>query len=228
MQSFREQLTAASSKGPVEGWPPTRWAPILEEFCGWLNDTHGEVLAASLGDSAAPRVHHVKIWPRGRRNQRSIMLSVHLTEDSARVLGAETPELRTEEAFRQFLADFVSLPSFHATIEELKEIVSQPVEGALRAGASWNSALLADVAVGVPPDEQRRLADAAEQASPPHIDRLYVVPSSRTRGGRYSRSTKPIWLVAGGYVLKLDESSDAQEEDGRIRLSGAPIPSSNL
>jgi len=228
MQDFREMLTAASAEEPAKTWPATRWDRILGEFREWLNEAYGNFLKASLTDSAAPRVRHVKLWPRGRRNAQSIMLSVYVTETSVRVLGEETPELKMEEDFKQYLADFVRLPAFHASLESFRQLASEPVEGVLRVGADRSKALLADVAVNVPPDQQHRLADAAETTSPEHIDRLYVVPSERTRGGIYTAQTKPIWLLAGGYALEIDDGSDAKESDGRIRLSGTPVPSSKL
>jgi hypothetical protein len=222
-------LTAASTEGPARTRPATQWDGILGEFRDWLNEIYGEFLKASLTESAAPRVRHVKLWPRGQRNAQSIMLSVYVTETSARVLGKETPELKTEEDFKQYLAEFVRLPGFHDSLETFKEVASQPVEGLLRVGADRNTAVLADVAVEGPPDQQHRLADASETMPPEHIDRLYVVlPAERVWGGTYNAQTKPIWLLAGGYALLIDDGSDAKELDGRIWLSGTPVPSSKL
>ena len=228
MQNLRDMLNAASTEAPARSWPCTQWDGLLEEFCGWLNEKYGSFLRAALAESAAPRVRHVKIWPRGQRNTQSIILSVYMTDVIARVLGKDTPELKTESEFNQYLADFVRLPAFHASLDAFKELASQPVEGVLRVGANRNTPLLADVAVQVPPDQQHRLADASEATRPEHIDRLYVLPSSRGRGGAYNSQTKPAWLVAGGYALSIDHGSDSKDSDERIWFDGTPVPVSKL
>jgi len=228
MQNFRDKLTAASAEKPATMWPSTQWNRLLDEFCAWLNESYGSFLRASLADSAAPRVHHVKLWPRGQRNAQSTMLSVYVTDASVRVLGQDTPELKTEDEVQQYLADFIRLPAFRDSLDVLKEIAAQPVEGVLRVGVSRNKPLLADVAVIVLPEQQYRLADASEKTPPSHIDRLYVMPSERGRGGTYTAQTRPAWLVAGGYALAIDEGSDTKDADGKIWLSGSPVPSSTL
>ncbi|XXT15388.1 hypothetical protein WME94_34575 [Sorangium sp. So ce429] len=228
MQSFRQMLTAASQEQPTMTRSGTPWDGVLGEFCDWLNETYGEFLVAALTDSSAPQVRHLKLWPRGQRNAQSIVLSVYITEKTARILGRDMPDFKTMEEFQEYLASFVGLPAFRASIEALKESASQPVVGALRMGASWKTpAILADITVEVPPDQQRLLADASEEASQ-RVDQLYVKPVGPTGlgRGRYAAQNELSWLVAGGYALYIE--NHAPEPDGRIRLSGVPVPSSKL
>jgi hypothetical protein len=219
MQNFRDRLTAASQAQRAE----TRWDRVLAEFCDWLNERYRDFLRASLSDSAAPRVRLLKIWPRGQRNVQSVLFSVYVTETNARMVGQEAPVFDTASDLESYLAEFVQTPAFRATLETLEETASQPVAGALRISeASPHAALLPDIAVEVPPDEQHKLADAAHKTPPPRIEGLHV---HRTGGGRYEpKQRKPHWLVAGGYALEIE--SDEPEEDGRIRLSGTPVPAS--
>jgi hypothetical protein len=223
-------LTAASQDEPARNDAATRWDPILKEFRDFLNEQYGEFLRVALTNGAAPHVRHLKLWPRGQRNVQSSILSVYVTNDSARVLG-DAPELRTEEELQEWLTSFLRRPTFRSSLEELREIASQPVVGVLRVGADRKaSSLLADVTVRISPDQQYRLADAAEATPVQRIEQLYVEPAGRTILGRgtYTAQTKPIWLVAGGYALEIEPGSDAQEADGRIRLSGMPVPAGAL
>jgi hypothetical protein len=224
-------LTAASQDEPARHDRATRWDPILEEFCDFLNEKYGAFLRTALRNGAAPHVRHLKLWPRGQRNVQSSILSVYVTDDSARVLGDTTPELKTEMELQQWLTSFLRLPSFRSSLEELREIASQPVMGVLRVSADRKAgSLLADVTVKVPSDQQYRLADAAEATPVQRIEQFYVEPAGRTLLGRgtYTAETKPIWLVAGGYALEIEPGSDAQEGDGRIRLNGTPVPARDL
>jgi hypothetical protein len=218
MQNFRDKLTAASQAQRAV----TQWDRVLADFRDWLNETYGGFLRASLTDSAAPRVRLLRVWPRGQRNVQSVLFSVYVTESNARVLGQETVVFATEGDLESYLADLVQNPAFRATLEALEEAASQPVSGALLVHADRTARILPDVTVEVPADEQRKLADASEKASPPRIDALHV---KRTGGGRYEpANNKPVWLVAGGYALELEH--DELEADGRIRLSGTPVPPS--
>jgi hypothetical protein len=158
-----------------------------------------------------------------------VLLGTYVTEQSARILGQETPVLKTEGDLEKYLADFVRLPAFHESLESLKAIASQPVVGVLRVGASLHAPLLADVTVDVAAADQHRLADASEATPPQHVGELHVTPVGPTPLGRGTydpAQRKPHWLVAGGYALQLE--SDELEADGRIRLSGTPVPPSTL
>jgi hypothetical protein len=229
MQNFRRMLTEASKQEPTVTWPETRWSAVLKEFCDWLNEEYREFLRASLVDSTAPYVRYLKLWPRGQRNASTTILSVYMTKTKARVLGKDTPEFKAVDEFQSYLAELLRLPAFRHSLKSFKELANQPVLGALRVGASWKAAsLLADITVEVRPDQQHKLADASEATPPEKIERLYVQPVGPTPLGRatYPSKHKPIWLVSGGYVLEIEK--DALESDGRIRLSGLPVPSDKL
>lgn len=220
MGDFRQMLTAASQEGPSA----TRWDRVLMEFLDWLNEQYGTFLRASLTDSAAPRVRHVKLCPRGQRNMQSILLSAYVTEASARVIGQETAVFKTEDDFEKYLAEFVRLPAFHASLETLKELALQSVMGVLRVGVSRHAALLADVTVEVPADEQYRLGDASEATPPRRLEQLRVMqaqPTALGRGRYAPGQNKPNWLLAGGYALHIE--SDSLAHDGSILLSGEPV-----
>jgi len=233
MQSLREMLTEAKKDSSQKTWSDTKWDRILMDFCGWLNEEHKGFLGASLneawGDYGAPRVRTLRLWPWGQRNVQRTVLAVQTSGETAVVLGGDPCEIREEADFNNWLVDFFRNPRFRDTLETMKDLASQPVEGELRVGADRKMRSLSDVTVEVPPDQQRRLADASEAKIVGRIDQIYVMPATgRVWGATYSEETKPTWLIAGGYALKIDPRSDAPESDGRIRLSGEPVPLSEL
>ncbi len=225
MSNLSARLDAAAEEKPSTSWRATCWQPILEEFVAWLDRKYSDALRASLLNGSAPDVHYVRIWPVGQRNSAFTLLTVHATEQRISILGKDSPEFTDEETFSHHLEQFVQLPAFKNTIASLREIANQPVDGVLRVGATWQARIIADIKVGLAPEQQRLLASAAEAEPPRKIDRLRVFqarPTAFERGTYPSPQHPPQWLVAGGYVLAIDEHG--LEPDGStIWLSGRPI-----
>lgn len=229
MTSFRDQLTEASRAAAANGPVRTPWDEVLDEFTTWLEETYGGFMKASLRTGSHPDVRRVIVSPKGRRNESFSLLVVHVTDKVARVLGENTVELKSVDELKSYLTDFVRLPAFRSSLDELKSIAETPVTGALRADVERKArALLADVTVEVPADQQHRLADASEATPVQRIDELYVIPAGPTLLGRgsYSERAELYWLVAGGYALSIEHH--ARAPDGRIRLSGTPVPATSL
>jgi hypothetical protein len=226
MQNLSARWDAASEEAPTTTWRDTRWRKILQEFSDWLNKKYGTFLRASLVEGSAPDVHYVRLWPRGQRNSAFTILTTHSTDKLVRVLGKDSPEFTDEDAFGDYLSQFVKHPNFRNSLEELKEVANQPADGVLRVGASWRVAVLADIKVEVRADQMLILSDASEATPPRRIGRLYVNPAQPTafeRGTYPSKQNPPHWFVAGGYVLSIEDHGS--DPDGpAIWLAGNPIP----
>ncbi len=229
MSSLRALWNIASADEPNAAWPNRRWRNLLGEFVDLLNEHYGDFLRASLVDGSAPDVFYVRLWPKGQRNSSFTILTIHATDTKARILGKDTLEFLDDDGLAKHLIKLKNSRLFQNSLNELKTIAHQPVEGVLRVGASWKAAVLADIKVIVSPEEQRRFAEASEADVPLKIERLHVTQTGSTtyeRGAYPSSTNPPHWLVAGGYVLSIEDHGADTEE--RIWLSGSPIPATKL
>lgn len=228
MSDLRAQWDQASEDDTAASSSSTRWQNILQEFVELLNEHYGTFLRASLGNSSSPDVLYVRLNPRGQRNAAFTILTVHATETKARILGKDSLEFLHEGDLVKHLLKFKNSRSFKDALDELKEIANQPVDGVLRVSeAGWRAAVIADIKVEVPREASFALADASDAQDVESI-RIQVLPATPTtfeRGTYPSKPHPPKWLVAGGYVLEIQ---DHFIENDRICLIGLPIPVNQL
>lgn len=224
MQNFREAVKTALKSAAVDEETATRWDDVLRDFAAGINEEEPAVFAfVRLG--GAPTVRHLVLVPKGRRDQSAILLSAAATPNVIVILSGlpdERREFTEVDAFQAFLLGFARLPTFRETLETLRKIAAEPVTGFLRFGHHKNRMPSRDIVVKVPADAQQALADAAE-ATPRRLVEMPVAPTgpSPLGQGTYDASHPPRWLVAGGYVLEI-EQGDLQP-DGWIKLRGTPL-----
>jgi hypothetical protein len=220
--NFREAVKAAL-KGPVvdvDGEMMTQWDGVLRDFAAILNEE--ELVFAFVRRGATPSVRYLVLAPKGRRDQETTELSMAVTLHAAVVLAGEHRPFTTIDEFEKILVRFAARPSFRESLDILKANADEPVFGFLRFGHATTRNPSHDVLVKISPEEQHRLADAAE-ASPRESITIRVDPTGPSPLGRgtYDPNKPPRWMVAGGYQLAVEAH---HAERGSIQLHGTPEP----
>jgi hypothetical protein len=232
MTDFLDALERAADEPPepAPARPRTPWDEVLDTFIAFLNRKYADALRAFRRDGEAPGVVQLVVSPRGQRNQQHMILVLHLTRGTARVLGTNSDEIPSVEALEQRLTHMIRMPAFRQTVAELRRVAGQPVTGVLHAGGLRDRRPSTDVVVTIPPEEQIRLADAAEaRQQAPLTMHVQLAGPSPVGQGVYNPGTVLRWLVAGGYGLALEAGGGHAPEGGnRVRLIGTPVEPEKL
>ena len=147
------------------------------------------------------------------------MLSVAFDHEGAEVFVNPPRRAKSVDELTQILNDFLSLPAFQETIDELLDQAKFPVEGFLRQRPMTISR--GDVMFEVPHAQQKKLAQAAESGSGQDVCLLLNI-STFVGAGTLVDGAKYVRLESAGYALGTSESPVKTEDKGNgvYTLSG--------
>ena len=223
MSDFQDQLQEAfGASNPRKNNEEPHWSrAILDEFAEWITkQSGGRVYARNVGTGVPEGIRLV--WgPVNRLTDTNTLLVVLGQGNRAIKLGVEQHLYISREEMQADLVGLVESEAFRESMAELERRAGERVEGFLRSGFPRDRNPKDDVFVEVPPEEQRRLADAHLGWAGPRVTDLcvrLVGPSPIAKGVFQDRKDKLGWLVSGGVVTKLD--LPPHEDGGRLKLSG--------
>lgn len=168
---------------------------VLHELAeGLCSDT---VDAAITSGETRNRLY-LTLWPHSLPAQRQLMLAFWVTSSSLRVFTDPPREFDDPSSLRDWLADFVTTPSFLESLAELSDRAQQPAEGYLRA-VSAGQLSRDDLMVEVSAPVQRYLVDQPDGASV----ELTVAISSMAGAGVFDPQRRYVALESSG--VRVDD-----------------------
>ncbi len=186
---------------------------VLESFAAALREFK---IDAFWSDTRSGR-HRLSVAPKYQPGRASSMLSVAFDHEGAEVFVNPPRRAKNVDELTRILNDFLSLPAFQETIDELLEQAKFPVEGFLRQRPMTISR--GDVMFEVPPDQQKGLAEAA--AAGTCVD-LTLNVSTFVGAGVVSPDIAYVRLESAGYTLGTSTSpvTTTDQGNGVYKLSG--------
>jgi len=182
----------------------------LQEYLGLLDElTSGlkqQGIGAKIVTGSDPRRLSLYVYPRYRPSRGSLMLSFFLNGTGIVASGLEPKTLSNAGEFEEFLLDFVKLPAFVASVQHLREVAEEPVEG--RLGVDQERAYaMGDVQVSVTPEQQEEFANAADgQAVALRVQRIDFPGNAAFDSGRTYEVFESAGIVAQVVDVTLDGS----------------------
>lgn len=195
---------------PASASSTNAYDQVLQRSKEILNEN--PAVQAEIEERSQPPMRFLVTHPKHRRSPQASMLSFGLIGTSIKVLGEGRPELRTPDELWDYLVDFLEKPDFPITLKEYEEMEKEEVEGHLRKTSLFDRTR-EDVLVAVPPDQQRRLAEAR-----PREELTLTVRLEHFHGfGTYDQDAKYACLESAGYGLRIIEH---KRSDELLRLTG--------
>lgn len=195
----------------------TEFEAVLDNFARALEEAG---IYARWSPTVSGR-RRLSVAPKYQPGRASSMLSVAFDHEGAEVFVNPPRRAKSADELTQILNDFLSLPAFQETIDELLEQAKSPVEGFLRQRPMTISR--GDVMFEIPPAMQESLANAAESGSGQQVS-LIVNISTFVGAGTLVEGAKYVRLESAGYTLGTNEKpvDAAPVGEGMYTLSGIP------
>jgi hypothetical protein len=207
MSAFQDQLHEAFQRPPKREAPAgPHWSrAVLEELALWITRESGGLVYARIAPTGVPDGARLVWGPITRLGDTATLLTVSGQGDRAMKLGTEQG-LSREELERDLL-ELVGSEEFKDALAEMRRRAGEPTEGFLRGGDPHDRDPVQDVLVEVPPEHQKRLAEAHLRRDLPAevrgIRARFAGPSPIAKGRYEERKDALRWLVAGGVVVAI-------------------------
>lgn len=195
IRNVEESANSDASKG---------YQSVLNEMVSALTDLG---VGARIATDQDRRIHALYIYPKYRPQRGSRMLRFFIDGDKIEVSGATSEQLASPEQLQVWLLNYVKLPSFITSLQELREMAKEPVEARLRVSKRIPFHT-EDVMVEVSPSDQEVLGSASVGA-----DIQFKVKRIAFKGNGTFGADKYEVLNSAGLlvdVLKLNDTDDAE------------------
>jgi hypothetical protein len=206
-EEIRAAVRAAKAASEVSADDPFK--RVLLEVAEGLTD--GFVDARVVGGSGG--FWSIQLSPVYRPGLSFSMLDVVLSDSRAEVLGRPPQAASTPQELTAILKRFVTTPTFVASLQELAELSTQPVEGFLRLVPQRISR--DDLVLEVAPDAQRTIAEGVGRVLTLQLPLMAKLPFA----GTFKSGVPYKVLEAAGYSVTLTQEVAAQE-DGTLQIVG--------
>jgi hypothetical protein len=224
MTKFQEQIGQAFTRPPDERPREAHWSrATVEEFAQWVNEESGGLVYARIEETGVPESTRLVWGPVTLLGVTSTLLVVSSQAQGERAVREGYPRLLSREELQADILRLVASEEFKASLKEImRRAREEPVDGFLRSGYPRDRNPSNDVLIEVPPDVQKRLADAyLSKEARPEVRGVFVRlpgPSPIAKGRFEDRKDTLRWLVSGGVVLNL--TLPIEVRPGGVELSG--------
>lgn len=203
--SFIDEIKSAINKAEHGGMtePAGTYRAILDELVEGLK---GKGVGARIIVSPRdPRQLILYLHPLYRPNPGSPILRVFLDGKDVVVPGENPTRIETPEALKRWLLQFVTLPSFVESLHTLRDKTDEPVEARLCINPEM-AYMKDDMLVAVTPEDQKKLAEVAENALREADTRIELVVERVVFPGNaeVDEKTKYAYLDSAGYGVAVE------------------------
>lgn len=222
MSAFQERLEQAFRR-PAKRQAEPHWSrAVLEELASWITRESGGLVYGRVASTGVPEGTRLVWGPITRLGDTATLLLVSGHGDRAMKHGTEQRLMFNRDELERDILEMVASDAFRDALGELRRRASEPTEGFLRSGDPHDRNPAQDVFVEVPPDHQKRLAEALlHRDLPAEVSGIRVRlagPSPIAKGKFEERKDALRWLVSGGVVMEITSPMKA-ELDG-VELAG--------
>ena len=213
--TFAEKVkkTVETAVASADSEPAKQYRAVLDQLCLGLHELG---IGARITNEIDPRKTHLYMHPPYQPTRGSSMLRFSFDGSEIVIFGETTTRLKSPEELEAWLLDFLKLPAFIESLHLLREAAKDPVEARLRVSERMAYAQ-GDIVVVVPPEDQKRLAEAQQGA---HVT-IEVEPLQFPGNGKWEESVRHQLLESAGIKLRVVSEAPANQ---KIQLVLEPLP----
>ncbi len=212
--SFADQIKESyeTAKSALEAQPIDDYKATLEEFAQGIKKlgVDARVQMASTSQAIA-----VLMSPLYRPAFATLLLRFELAGEGIIVFGQDQITLRSPEALRAWLLDFIKKPAVINTVKHLQEEATQPVEARLRSKSDDNDNNY-DILVSIGPDHQKSIYETALNAELS----LEVMREKFPGNPEFSSERLYPTLYSAGLIVQVNK---VQPSDEKLLIQGHRI-----
>ncbi|WP_437875512.1 hypothetical protein [Sorangium sp. So ce513] len=207
MSAFQERLEQAF-RHPAKRRAEPHWSrAVLEDLASWITRESGGLVYGRVASTGVPEGTMLVWGPITRLGDTATLLVVSGHGDRAMRHGTGQRLMFSRDELERDILELVASDAFRDALDEMRRRASEPTEGFLRSGDPHDRDPAHDVFVEVPPDHQKRLAEALlHRDLPAEVSGIRVRlagPSPIAKGVYEERKSALRWLVAGGVVVEI-------------------------
>lgn len=222
MSAFQERLEQAF-RHPAKRQAEPHWSRgVLEDLASWITRASDGLVYGRVESTGVPEGARLVWGPITRLGDTATLLVVSGHGDRAIRHGTGQRLMFSKDELERDILELVGSEAFRDALDELRRRASEPTEGFLRSGDPHDRDPAQDVFVEIPPDHQKRLAEALlHRDRPAEVGGIRVRlagPSPIAKGDYGERKDALRWLVSGGVVMEITSLMKA-DRDG-VELAG--------